>query len=104
MGSEEESQKKSKWLADRLYKACDYMRGEGSIMRTDYRSYLFPLIFFKRISDVYDEECEDLRMRVPDDDFVMIQKIIGSIFPKVVTGTTSERLPSISEQNFMNPL
>ena len=68
MGNEEEALKKSKWLADRLYKACDYMR--GSIMRTDYRAYLFPLIFFKRISDVYDEECVVLRSQVPDDEFV----------------------------------
>ena len=26
-----------------------------------YKQYIFPLLFFKRLSDVYDEECEKVR-------------------------------------------
>ena len=25
-----------------------------------YKQYIFPLLFFKRLSDVYDEECENI--------------------------------------------
>ncbi len=42
-----------------LYAACTKYLRTGKISATDYRSYLFPMIFFKRISDVYDEEYED---------------------------------------------
>ncbi len=33
-----------------------------------YKQYIFPLLFFKRISDVYDEECEKIREMYPDDE------------------------------------
>lgn len=31
-----------------------------------YKQYIFPLLFFKRISDVYDEECEHIKEMYPD--------------------------------------
>ena len=31
----------------------------GTIDAGDYKQYIFPLLFFKRISDVYDEEYEN---------------------------------------------
>lgn len=31
-----------------------------------YKQYIFPLLFFKRISDVYDEECENIKIKYPD--------------------------------------
>lgn len=37
-----------------LFEACNIMR--GPINQDDYKSYITPLLFFKRISDVYDEE------------------------------------------------
>ncbi len=37
-----------------LFEACDIMH--GPINQDDYKSYITPLLFFKRISDVYDEE------------------------------------------------
>ncbi|GGS44026.1 type I restriction-modification system subunit M [Actinokineospora fastidiosa] len=37
-----------------LAKAADLLR--GSIDQADFKAYIFPLMFFKRISDVYDEE------------------------------------------------
>ncbi|NMC34253.1 MAG: SAM-dependent DNA methyltransferase [Veillonellaceae bacterium] len=40
-----------------------YLWGSAVLLRTSidagaYKQYIFPLLFFKRISDVYDEECE----------------------------------------------
>lgn len=40
-----------------------YLWGSAVLLRTNidagaYKQYIFPLLFFKRISDVYDEECE----------------------------------------------
>lgn len=39
-----------------LWKAAVILRGK--IDSSDYREFIFPLLFFKRISDVYDEEYE----------------------------------------------
>ncbi|MDQ4489817.1 class I SAM-dependent DNA methyltransferase [Sinomonas sp. ASV486] len=41
-------------LENYLAKAADLLR--GSIDQADFKAYIFPLIFFKRISDVYMEE------------------------------------------------
>ena len=41
-------------LEQYLAKAADLLR--GSIDQADFKAYIFPLMFFKRISDVYDEE------------------------------------------------
>lgn len=37
-----------------LYQAANILR--GPVDQSDFKAYIFPLIFFKRISDVYDEE------------------------------------------------
>lgn len=41
-------------LYSHLYEACNILR--GPIDQDDYKSYVIPILFFKRISDVYDEE------------------------------------------------
>lgn len=41
-------------LGNHLLGACDILR--GPINQDEYKSYITPLLFFKRISDVYDEE------------------------------------------------
>lgn len=43
-----------------------YLWGSAVLLRTHvdagaYKQYIFPLLFFKRLSDVYDEECEKIR-------------------------------------------
>jgi len=43
-------------LEQYLAKAADLLR--GSIDQADFKAYIFPLMFFKRISDVYAEEFE----------------------------------------------
>lgn len=37
-----------------LYASADILR--GNVEASDYKSYVFPLLFFKRVCDVYDEE------------------------------------------------
>lgn len=44
----------SKKLFNHLFEACNILR--GPINQDEYKSYVTPLLFFKRISDVYDEE------------------------------------------------
>ncbi len=43
-------------LESYLWGAAELLRGQ--IDASDYKQYIFPLLFFKRISDVYDEEYE----------------------------------------------
>lgn len=47
----------SKQLFNYLYAACNILR--GPINQDEYKSYVTPILFFKRISDVYDEEYEE---------------------------------------------
>lgn len=41
-------------LYSHLYEVCNILR--GPIDQDDYKSYVIPILFFKRLSDVYDEE------------------------------------------------
>ena len=41
-------------LEQYLWGAANILR--GPVDKADFKSYIFPLLFFKRISDVYDEE------------------------------------------------
>src|ERR1700686_490363 len=41
-------------LENRLWEAANILR--GPVDAADFKTYIFPLLFFKRISDVYDEE------------------------------------------------
>src|SRR3954470_22316909 len=44
-------------LEQHLWGAADILR--GPVDQADFKSYIFPLLFFKRICDVYDEEFAD---------------------------------------------
>jgi type I restriction enzyme M protein len=46
-----------KSLEKYLWGAATALR--GTIDAGDYKQYIFPLLFFKRISDVYDEEFDN---------------------------------------------
>jgi hypothetical protein len=41
-------------LSGHLWEAANILR--GPVDAVDFKTYIFPLLFFKRISDVYDEE------------------------------------------------
>ena len=47
----------SKKLFNHLFEACNILR--GPINQDEFKSYVIPILFFKRISDVYDEEYAD---------------------------------------------
>ena len=47
----------SQKLFNHLFEACNILR--GPINQDEYKSYVTPILFFKRISDVYDEETEE---------------------------------------------
>ena len=44
-------------LFNHLFEACNILR--GPINQDEYKSYVTPILFFKRISDVYDEEYKE---------------------------------------------
>ena len=44
----------AKMLFNHLYEACNILR--GPIEQQNYKSYIIPILFYKRLSDVYDEE------------------------------------------------
>ncbi len=45
-----------KRLESHLWEAANILR--GPVDAADFKTYIFPLLFFKRISDVYDEEID----------------------------------------------
>jgi len=47
----------SQQLFSHLFEACNILR--GPINQDEFKSYITPILFFKRISDVYDEETQD---------------------------------------------
>ena len=47
----------SRQLFNHLFEACNILR--GPINQDEFKSYVTPILFFKRISDVYDEEYEE---------------------------------------------
>lgn len=50
----EYDQTTSQQLFSHLFEACNILR--GPINQDEYKSYVIPILFFKRLSDVYDEE------------------------------------------------
>jgi type I restriction enzyme M protein len=46
-------------LESHLWEAANILR--GPVDAADFKTYVFPLLFFKRISDVHDEEYEVVR-------------------------------------------
>jgi type I restriction enzyme M protein len=45
-------------LRSHLWECAEILRG-SAVDRTDWKAYILPLLFFKRISDVWDEETAD---------------------------------------------
>jgi type I restriction enzyme M protein len=47
-------------LKGRLWECAEILRG-SAVDRTDWKAYILPLLFFKRLSDVWDEETAEAR-------------------------------------------
>ena len=57
-----------------LYHSADILRTH--VDASDYKMYVFPLLFFKRICDVYDEETEKKKAELGDAFFFYPEKTI----------------------------
>ena len=69
----------SKKLFAHLYEACNILR--GPINQDEFKDYVTPILFFKRISDVYDEETQDaLEASGGDGEFAALMKTTASSF------------------------
>ena len=54
------NQRNLKDLKSELWRCAEILRG-SAVDRTDWKGYILPLLFFKRISDVWDEEAAEAR-------------------------------------------
>ena len=78
-------------LEQYLWSAADILR--GSIDSSDYKRFIFGMLFLKRLSDRFDEECDALRSQPnadPDDpdehDFFVPKRARWSEIQRVATG------------------
>ena len=80
-------------LFNHLYGACNILR--GPINQDDYKSYLTPILFFKRISDVYDEEySEAMEFSGGDKDYAEADDLHSFVIPE---GCHWEDVRNVSE-------
>ena len=71
----------SQKLFSHLFEACNILR--GPINQDEYKSYVTPILFFKRISDVYDEETQDaLNASGGDEEFASFAENHRFIIPE----------------------
>lgn len=68
-------------LESYLGRAADLLR--GSIDQADFKAYIFPMLFFKRISDVYDEEyAAALADSDGDHEYAALQELHRFVIPR----------------------
>jgi type I restriction enzyme M protein len=74
-----------KQLEDYLWGAANILR--GMIDAADFKQYIFPLLFFKRVSDLWDEEYQTA-LEESDGDLLLLSLPKTTVFkyPKVVIG------------------
>lgn len=70
----------SQELFNHLFEACNILR--GPINQDEYKSYVTPILFFKRISDVYDEEyAEALAFSGGDTEYAEAEEMHSFVIP-----------------------
>ena len=71
----------SQKLFAHLYEACNILR--GPINQDEFKDYVTPILFFKRISDVYDEETrEALELSGGDEEFAAFDENHSFVIPE----------------------
>ena len=71
----------SQELCNHLYQACNILR--GPINQDEYKSYVTPILFFKRLSDVFDEETADaLEESDGDEEYAALPENHSFIIPE----------------------
>ncbi len=71
----------SKELYNFLYRACDILR--GPVSQDAFKEYITPLLYFKRISDVYDEETRAaLELSDGDEEFASLPEQHRFVIPE----------------------
>ncbi len=71
----------SQMLFNHLFEACNILR--GPINQDEYKSYVTPILFFKRISDVYDEEYSDaLEFSGGDEEYAQAEDMHTFVIPE----------------------
>ena len=71
----------SKELYNFLYEACNILR--GPVSQDAFKEYITPLLYFKRISDVYDEETKAaLEISDGDEEFAALPEQHRFVIPE----------------------
>jgi type I restriction enzyme M protein len=65
-----------------LEKAADILR--GNVDHSEFRGYVFALLFFKRITDVYLEEVRNLTQRLGDESLARDPRMHNFVVPDEV--------------------
>ena len=68
-------------LKSELWRCAEILRG-SAVDRTDWKGYILPLLFFKRISDVWDEEAAEAREIYGDIDLADFPELHRFTLPK----------------------
>ncbi len=84
-----------------LDKAADILR--GNVDHSEFRGYVFALLFFKRISDVYEEEVRSLTRKLGDESLAKDPKMHNFVVPeeclweKVARKSRNELGPALND-------
>ncbi len=68
-------------LKSHLWNCAEILRG-SAVDRTDWKAYILPLLFFKRLSDVWDEETADAAALFGDADPVEFPEVHRFMIPE----------------------
>ena len=92
----------SRQLFNHLYQCCSILR--GPINQDEYKSYVIPILFFKRISDVYDEEyAEALAYSGGDEEYATAEDMHFFIIPEGCHWKTCVRSRKMSARLLLQP-
>ena len=71
-----------------IYRACDYLR--GPVGHESFKDYLTPLLYYKRLSDTWDEEFEAaLEESGGDMEYARLPEQHLFVIPEAATGRRS---------------